>query len=59
VVIGNNVKLKNTIVDRGCQIPDGMEIGFDRERDIANGFRVTDKGIVLVTRPMLGQKGTY
>ncbi|MBR9912242.1 MAG: glucose-1-phosphate adenylyltransferase [Gammaproteobacteria bacterium] len=54
-VIGRNVKLKKCIVDRSCIIPDGMEIGFDIDQDKANGFRVTDKGVVLVTRGMLGQ----
>ncbi|NHN37381.1 glucose-1-phosphate adenylyltransferase [Pseudomaricurvus alcaniphilus] len=54
-VIGRNVKLKKCIVDRSCNIPDGMEIGFDIDQDKANGFRVTDKGVVLVTRGMLGQ----
>ena len=55
VKIGQHVKIKNAIIDRACTIPDGMEIGYDVEQDKANGFRVSEKGIVLVTRGMLGQ----
>lgn len=36
-----------------CVIPDDLEIGYDKEQDIKNGFRVSKKGIVLVTRDML------
>lgn len=57
VIIGRGAKVKRAIIDRACVIPEGMEIGFDTERDKANGFRVTDKGITLVTREMLGQLG--
>jgi glucose-1-phosphate adenylyltransferase len=51
--IGEHCKLRRVVVDRKCQIPAGLVIGYDREQDIANGFRVTDKGITLVTRDML------
>ncbi|WP_354623180.1 glucose-1-phosphate adenylyltransferase [Psychromonas sp. MME2] len=51
--VGEYCKLKRVIVDSNCKIPAGLTIGYDREQDIANGFRVTDKGITLVTRHML------
>ncbi len=54
-IIGRHVKLKRCIVDRGCEIPEGMEIGFDPVKDKAAGFRVTDGGVTLVTRGMLAQ----
>ncbi|HBW96980.1 MAG TPA: glucose-1-phosphate adenylyltransferase, partial [Pseudoalteromonas sp.] len=41
------------IIDRSCEIPAGLEIGYDRKADEENGFRVSKKGIVLVTRDML------
>ncbi|MGL1956328.1 MAG: glucose-1-phosphate adenylyltransferase [Colwellia sp.] len=53
VKIGNNCKIKRAIVDSGTHIPDGLEIGYNRNNDIANGFRITEKGIVLVTRDMI------
>ncbi len=57
VVINRHAKIRRAIIDRACEIPNGMEIGFDHDQDRANGFRVTDKGITLVTPEMLGQRG--
>ncbi|MCT7941751.1 MULTISPECIES: glucose-1-phosphate adenylyltransferase [Shewanella] len=54
VVVLKNCKIKNAILDRGCIIPEGMEIGYNHEHDKARGFRVSEKGITLVTRKMLG-----
>ncbi len=54
VVIGPRVKLHRVVVDKGCHIPEGMEIGFDRNKD-AQHFHVTDRGITLITPEMLGQ----
>jgi glucose-1-phosphate adenylyltransferase len=51
--IGEGCKLRRVIVDSKCKIPAGLSIGYDKEQDIANGFRVTEKGITLVTRQML------
>ncbi len=59
VTIHRHCKIRRTIIDRGCEIPEGSVIGYDTEQDKANGFRITDKGIVLVTREMLGQPGGY
>jgi glucose-1-phosphate adenylyltransferase len=59
VDIGRGVKLKNVIVDRGVRVPDGLEVGFDMERDKAEGFRISPKGRVLITRGMLGQPEGY
>ncbi len=59
VEIGSGVKIRNAIIDRECVIPEGMHIGYDLEKDKANGFRVTGKGIVLVTRGMLGQPEVF
>lgn len=54
VVVLKNCKIQNAIIDRGCIIPDGMVIGYNQEHDRARGFRVSEKGITLVTRKMLG-----
>lgn len=53
VVIKRHVKMRKVIIDRGCVIPDGMVIGYNHDDDRARGFRVSDKGVVLVTREML------
>jgi glucose-1-phosphate adenylyltransferase len=51
--IGRHCKISNAIIDRGCKIPDNLNIGIDHDADRANGFRVTEKGIVLVTQAMI------
>ena len=55
VDIGRQCRIKGAIIDRGCQLAPGTVIGEDPEAD-AERFRVTPKGIVLVTPDMLGQK---
>jgi len=52
VVIHRHAKLKNVVVDKGVQIPEGIHIGFDLAED-KKRFYVSEKGTVLVTAPML------
>lgn len=54
VSIGRHCRISRAVIDRGCQLPEGTVIGEDREFD-AQRFRVTEKGITLVTPAMLGQ----
>jgi glucose-1-phosphate adenylyltransferase len=54
VSIGKGVKLRRTIVEKHCILPDGFSAGFDRHAD-RHRFQVTESGIVLVTPEMLGQ----
>ena len=53
VLIGKNCHITHAIIDRGCVIPDGMEIGINEEQD-KDRFHVSPNGIVLVTPEMLG-----
>ena len=55
VSIGRHARILRAIIDRGCVIPEHMVIGEDHEEDRKRGFRVTERGIVLVTPDMLGQ----
>ncbi len=55
VSIGQNCIIKNAVIDKGTQIPDGTNIGVDLEED-KKLFRVSEKGIVLVTPDMIGPK---
>ncbi|MBK6632084.1 MAG: glucose-1-phosphate adenylyltransferase [Betaproteobacteria bacterium] len=55
VRIGKNTVIRRTIIDKRCRIPDGMQIGVNREED-ARRFHITEKGITLVTPEMLGQQ---
>lgn len=54
VTVNRNVVLKNVVIDRGCIIPEGMQIGVDLALD-KKRFHVSEKGITLVTPDMLGQ----
>ena len=56
VVIGADCVIKNAIIDRGCVLEAGTSIGVDPEHDRQRKFRVTEKGVVLVTPQMLGQR---
>jgi glucose-1-phosphate adenylyltransferase len=48
VRIGRGCVVRNAIIDEHCEIPDGMQIGVDAEKD-RERFDVTPRGIVLVT----------
>ena len=52
VDVGRNCRLTNVIVDRGVRIPEGLIVGEDPELD-ARRFRRTDRGICLITQPMI------
>jgi glucose-1-phosphate adenylyltransferase len=54
VNIGQHCKLRRVVIDKGCSIPDGTVIGYDRAED-EKCFYVSPKGVVLVTPEMLGQ----
>jgi glucose-1-phosphate adenylyltransferase len=55
VRIGRDCRITRTIIDAGCDIPDGTVVGDDPEADAAR-FEVSRGGIVLVTRDALGQQ---
>jgi glucose-1-phosphate adenylyltransferase len=50
--VGRNARLGRVVVDRGVRIPEGLVVGEDPEFD-AKHFRVSEKGICLVTQPMI------
>jgi glucose-1-phosphate adenylyltransferase len=52
--IGRGAKLSKVIIDSGVRIPEGMVIGEDPALD-AQRFRVSEKGVVLVTRDMMAK----
>ena len=52
VEIGRSVRLRNVVIDRGVKIPPGLAVGEDAALD-AKRFRRSEKGIVLITQPMI------
>ena len=55
--VGRSARLSRVVVDRGVQIPEGMVVGEDPELD-GKRFRRTDKGICLITQPMIDRLAT-
>ena len=51
-----SARLTNVVIDRGVKIPEGLIVGEDAKADAAR-FRRTEKGIVLVTQPMIDRLG--
>ena len=54
-VVGEGCRLTNVIMDNGSHLPPGTVIGEDPVED-ARRFHLTDCGVVIVTRLMLGMK---
>lgn len=54
VRIGRQSHIRRAVVDRGVQLPDGIQIGLDPELDRAR-FQMSPGGVLLVTADMLSQ----
>ncbi|MCC5993189.1 MAG: glucose-1-phosphate adenylyltransferase [Rhodobacteraceae bacterium] len=52
VVINRSARLRKAVVDRGVVIPRGLVAGEDPEED-AKFFRVSERGVTLITQPMV------
>ncbi len=52
VDVGRNCRLSKVVIDAGVRIPAGLVVGEDPELD-ARRFRRTDRGICLITQPMI------
>ncbi len=55
VNIGQHCRIRKAIIDKKCEVPDGMVIGENREED-EKRFYVSEEGVVLVIPEMLGQQ---
>jgi glucose-1-phosphate adenylyltransferase len=55
VNIGRHCRITKAIIEKACNVPEGMVIGEDRAED-EKRFHVSPGGVVLVTPEMLGQK---
>ncbi|KOC91090.1 glucose-1-phosphate adenylyltransferase [Winslowiella iniecta] len=54
VVIGRSCRLRRCVIDRACELPEGMVIGENPDEDSRRFYR-SEEGIVLVTRAMLAR----
>jgi len=55
-VVHRGARLRNVILDRGVVIPAGLVVGEDPVLD-AKRFRRTERGVCLITRPMIERLG--
>ncbi|CAM3766555.1 glucose-1-phosphate adenylyltransferase [Paracoccus yeei] len=55
VTVHRSAHLRNVVIDRGVVIPEGLVVGEDPTED-AKWFRVTERGIVLITQDMLDRR---
>jgi glucose-1-phosphate adenylyltransferase len=56
VDVGRGARLTDVVVDRGVRIPAGLVVGEDPQADAAR-FRRTERGICLITAPMIARLG--
>lgn len=54
VQVGEGAEVRRAVLDKGCIIPPGTQIGLDEKAD-RERFEVSPGGVVLVTPQMLGQ----
>ncbi|SHI41375.1 glucose-1-phosphate adenylyltransferase [Wenxinia saemankumensis] len=52
VNVGRRARLRNVVIDSGVHIPERLVVGEDATED-ARFFRVSDKGVTLITQPMI------
>ncbi len=50
VEIGRHCHIKNAIIDKNVIVPPNTRIGFDKEEDEGRGFKITERGIVVVPK---------
>ncbi|WP_239334425.1 glucose-1-phosphate adenylyltransferase [Frankia sp. CiP3] len=47
-IIGRRAVVRNAILDKNVVVPEGTQIGMDKEHDLARGFTVSPDGITVV-----------
>jgi glucose-1-phosphate adenylyltransferase len=50
VNVGRRARIRRAIIDKGVQIPEDAEVGYDHEADRARGFLVTESGITVIAK---------
>jgi len=49
VQVGPHAKIRRAIIDKDAYIPEGIEIGYDREKD-SKRFTITESGVVVIPK---------
>jgi glucose-1-phosphate adenylyltransferase len=58
VHIGEHCRIRNAVIDSGCDIPPRTTIGYEPQKD-RERFHVSNGGVVLVCPDMLGQSASH
>ncbi|WP_439593190.1 glucose-1-phosphate adenylyltransferase [Microbacterium sp.] len=52
VQVGAGARIARAIIDKNVVLEDGATVGVDREKDLAQGFTITETGITVVGKGM-------
>jgi glucose-1-phosphate adenylyltransferase len=55
VTVNRHARLSRVVIDKGVIIPEGLIVGEDPQED-ARWFRVSEKGVTLITQDMLDRR---
>lgn len=50
VNVGRRCRIRRAIIDKGVQVPEGTEIGYDHDADRARGFTVSPGGVTVIAK---------
>jgi glucose-1-phosphate adenylyltransferase len=47
-VVAANAVVQNAIIDKDVVVPEGAQVGVDKDHDRARGFVISDGGVTVV-----------
>jgi glucose-1-phosphate adenylyltransferase len=55
-LIGANAVVRDAIIDKDVVVPEGAQVGVDKDHDRARGFVVSDGGVTVVGKSQVVTK---
>ena len=50
VQVGRHARIRRAIIDKGVEIPGGIQIGYDAAADRRRGFSISPEGVVVIAK---------